>query len=66
MSLPKRRETSQAGFSVVCDECGLVFYVSHEIIGGSDSKKRCCRYTLSDTKISCAIINFVSKTTTFI
>ena len=31
------------GFTVVCDDCGTLFYVSHEIISGKDNKKRCTR-----------------------
>lgn len=45
MSLPKRKEM-QAGYSVVCDDCGQVFYVSHEITAGRESKKRCSRYII--------------------
>ena len=31
------------GFTVVCDDCGTLFYVSHEIISGQENKKRCSR-----------------------
>ena len=39
----KDRHVPLRGFSVVCDDCGLVFYVSHDIVSGRDSKKRCSR-----------------------
>jgi predicted Zn finger-like uncharacterized protein len=43
MSLPKDKRVPVRGFSVVCDDCGTIFYVSHDILCGRDSKKRCTR-----------------------
>ena len=43
VSLAKDRHVSVRGFSVVCDDCGAVFYISHEIVCGRENKKRCSR-----------------------
>ena len=43
VSMPKDRQVSMRGFSVVCDDCGAIFYVSHEIVSGRENKKRCSR-----------------------
>lgn len=44
VSLAKDKQVAVRGFSVVCDDCGAVFYISHEIISGRECKKRCSRY----------------------
>ena len=51
MSLAKDKHVPVRGFSVVCDECGTIFYVSHDILCGRDNKKRCTR-SANSTKIN--------------
>ena len=53
ISLSKDRHVPVRGFSVVCDECGAVFYVSHDIICGRENKKRCARYIHSMSQGYC-------------
>ena len=43
VSLPKDRQVAVRGFTVVCDDCGDMFYIYHEILSGRDNKKRCNR-----------------------
>ena len=44
VSLVREQNTQlRGGFTIVCDDCGTLFYVSHEIISGQDNKKRCTR-----------------------
>ena len=58
VSLAKDKHVSVRGFSVVCDDCGAIFYVSHEIVSGRDSKKRCARFAAvpsSEKNIECCL-----------
>lgn len=66
LSTPKERQVAVRGYTVVCDDCGSMFYIYHDIISGRDSKKRCSRYSVNTRSIIILCLhtqNYVYETT---